>query len=428
MKNFFNIFKKELRELLTKQLLIGLVFMVIMFGIMGNFIGGIKEEEDKPIDLAVLDLNKSEYSEGILNKLTEQGKIKIETIKETNIEKAVNETKEKEMKVLLIIPENFEKDIKEMKGTNLEIYSIIKGFSMKGMISSGTLSSTIGLLNREISTDFIQEAFPEKDPNNIINPLFMKEFVVIKDKISPGSPSMVEGLVVSQLLIIPIILMMLILYAGGTIMTSMALEKENKTLETLLTLPVKRISIIIGKMAGAATVAFLMAAVFLMGFRYYISSITPSVPNSGEILENLGLNMTLPSYVLLGFSLFLAILIALTLCMILGMFAQDTKSVQIMNMPIILLVMIPYFILAFKDIESLSWPMKIFLHAIPFAHPIIASRALIFDNYFAVFGGIIYMIIFATAIMYLAVRLFNTDKVLTAKFSIKIFKRQKNLN
>ena len=59
MKNFFNIFKKELRELLTKQLLIGLVFMVLMFGIMGSFVNGIQEEEDKPINLAVLDLNRS---------------------------------------------------------------------------------------------------------------------------------------------------------------------------------------------------------------------------------------------------------------------------------------------------------------------------------------------------------------------------------
>jgi len=181
--------------------------------------------------------------------------------------------------------------------------------------------------------------------------------------------------------------MMMILYAGGTIMTSMALEKENKTLETLLTLPVKRISIVIGKMAGAATVALMMAGVFLLGFRYYMSSVVPKVPGGSDLLESLGLNMSPSSYILLGISLFLAILIALTLCMILGIFAQDTKSVQIMNMPIVLLVMIPLFILMFKDVESLSFAMKVFLYAIPFSHPIIASKALIFDNYFIVFMG-----------------------------------------
>jgi len=426
MKNFLNIFKKEIRELLTKQLLIGLVFMVVMFIVMGSFIGGIQEEakEPKPVNLAILDLNKSEYSKNILNKLTEQNKLKIELIEETDVQEAITKAKEKEMKVLLIIPENFEKEIKEMQGTNLKIYSIIDGFSLKEAISGGTINRTISILNREISLGFIQEAFPGKNPMNVINPLQMEEFVVIKGKISSGSPGMVEALVVSQFLIIPILLMMMILYAGGTIMTSMALEKENKTLETLLTLPVKRISIVIGKMAGAATVALMMAGVFLLGFRYYMSSVVPKVPGGSDLLESLGLNMSPSSYILLGISLFLAILIALTLCMILGIFAQDTKSVQIMNMPIVLLVMIPLFILMFKDVESLSFAMKVFLYAIPFSHPIIASKALIFDNYFIVFMGMTYMVVFAIALMVIAIKLFNTDKILTAKFSVKMFKRK----
>lgn len=427
MKNFLNIFKKELRELLTKQLIFGLVFMVIMFTIMGSFMGNLQEEtaEPKPINLAVLDLNKSDYSKDVLNKLTEQEKLKIELIEEINIEGAIIEAKEKEMKVLLIIPENFEKEVKEMQGTNLKIYSIIDGFSLKEAISGGTINRTISILNREISLGFIQKAFPEKNPENITNPLQMEEFVVIKGKVSSGSPSMVEGLIISQLLMMPVILMMMIIYAGGTIMTSMALEKENKTLETLLTLPVNRISILIGKMAGAATIAFMMAAVFLLGFRYYMSSAIPKVPGANDMLESLGLNMLPSSYIILGISLFLGILIALTLCMILGMFAQDTKSVQVMNMPIVLLVMIPFFILMFKDIESLSFLMKVFLYAIPFSHPIIASKALMFGNYSTVFIGMAYMVIFAIGLMIIAIKLFNTDKILTAKFSVKMFRRKK---
>jgi len=95
-----------------------------------------------------------------------------------------------------------------------------------------------------------------------------------------------------------------------------------------------------------------------------------------------------------------------------------------MNMPIVLLVMIPLFILMFKDVESLSFAMKVFLYAIPFSHPIIASKALIFDNYFIVFMGMAYMVVFAIALMVIAIKLFNTDKILTAKFSVKMFKRK----
>jgi len=419
MKNFYNILKKEIKELLTKQMILGLVFMIIMFGIMGNFMKGLREKDDELINLAVLDLDKSQYSEGILDKLSKQKTIEMAEITEIDIEKAIKQAKEKEAKVLLVVPENFEEDIKIKKRVDLKIYSIIKGLSIKGMISDATVNAIIGSINREISINFIQEAFPDKNPEDIINPLNIKEFVVIKDKMTSGDSTMIESLAVSQSIMIPIILMMLIIYAGGTIVTSMVSEKENKTLETLLTLPVKRISIVIGKMTGATIVALLMAGVFLGGFRYYMSSAIPDIPGSETILEDLGLTMTPLSYILLGISLFLAILIALSMSMILGIFAQSTKNAHIMNMPIVLLAMIPYFLLMFQDAEMLSLPMKIFLYAIPFAHPIIASKALIFHNYPIVLGGIAYMIIFAAVTMYVAVWLFNTDRVLTAKFSLK---------
>jgi ABC-2 type transport system permease protein len=425
MKNFYNIFQKEIKELMTKEMLIGLVFMVVMFGMMGSFIGQIEKEAKEPINLAVLDLDNSKDSKNVLNILSERENVKIKAvIKKDNINEAIDEAKEKEAAVLLVIADNFGKNIKEMKKTDLEVYSIIKGFGMSEAISSETLIAIINSINKEISNDFIQKAFPDKNPEEVTNILNVKEFIIVKDKMAQGNPAMIRALATSHSAMIPLILMILIMYAGMMIITSMGLEKENKTLETLLTLPLKRISIVAGKMAGAAVVALLMAVVFMLGFRYYMSSMTPNIPGSEAILENLGLVMAPLSYLLFGISLFLAILIALAVCMVLGMFAQDTKSAQTMNMPIVLLVMIPYFLLMFKDIEMFSLSMKIFLYAIPFSHPIIASKALIFQNYSLVFGGIIYMIVFAIATMYLAVRLFNTDKILTAKFSLKRLSRK----
>ena len=156
----------------------------------------------------------------------------------------------------------------------------------------------------------------------------------------------------------------------------MGMEKENKTLETLLTLPIKRIWIVLAKMLGAAIVALIMAVVIMAGLRYYIFSITPNIPDSGAILQTLGLSMSPLDYILLGISLFLAILIALALCLILGMLSQDVKSAQTMNFLIILLVMIPYFLLMFQDIETISMPI-ILLYAIPFTS-ICSSKVLIF--------------------------------------------------
>jgi len=431
MNNFFNIFKKEIKELLTKQMLLSLAFMVMLFGLMGSFINNAKEQAQdqllEPTRLAVLNLDNSAYSKEILTKLTKNN-IEIVEIKEENIEKAIEESQLKESMSLLVIPKGFEDGIKKFQGSEIEIYSIVKDLGLKESTSFASISSIISYLNQEINKDFIKSAFEEKELENILNPIKTKEFVVVKDKIAPGNPATLQSLSMANSTIIPILLMLSIMYAGTMIITSMGLEKENKTLETLLTLPVKRESIILGKMAGAIVVALLMAVVYIGGFNYYMSSFTPPIEEGANLMQTLGLVMTSFDYLLLGISLFLTILVALSICMILGMFSQDIKSAQGMQFPIILLVMIPYFLLTFQSLETMPMGLKIFLYLIPFSHPFIASKVLIFDNYSIVIAGIIYLIIFAALTMYLAIRLFNTDKVLTAKASFRKLKFRKTKN
>ena len=431
MNNFFNIFKKEIKELLTKQMLLSLAFMVMLFGLMGSFINNAKEQAQdqllEPTRLAVLNLDNSAYSKEILTKLTKNN-IEIVEIKEENIEKAIEESQLKESMSLLVIPKGFKDGIKKFQGSEIEIYSIVKDLGLKESTSFASISSIISYLNQEINKDFIKSAFEEKEPENILNPIKTKEFVVVKDKIAPGNPATLQSLSMANSTIIPILLMLSIMYAGTMIITSMGLEKENKTLETLLTLPVKRESIILGKMAGAIVVALLMAVVYIGGFNYYMSSFTPPIEGGTNLMQTLGLVMTSFDYLLLGISLFLTILVALSICMILGMFSQDIKSAQGMQFPIILLVMIPYFLLTFQSLETMPMGLKIFLYLIPFSHPFIASKVLIFNNYSIVIAGIIYLIIFAALTMYLAIRLFNTDKVLTAKASFGKLKFRKTKN
>ncbi len=418
MKNFLNIFKKEIKELLTKEMIFSLVFMVMLFGLMGSFINDAKEQTQEQLlettSLAVLNLDNSAYSKEVLNKL-EENKIEIVEIEEESVEDAVKKTQQEGLMFLLVLPENFEESIKGMHGTEVEMYSMVKGLDVKENTSFSHISAVVDLINQEISNTYIENAFSMQNSENIMNPIKTKEFVVVNDKVAPGNLATLKALSMANSMIIPILLMVSIMYAGTMIITSMGLEKENKTLETLLTLPVKRISIILGKMAGAAVVALLMAVVYIIGFNYYMSSFSASVVDGENIMQTLGLTMTSFDYILLGISLFLTILVALSVCMILGMFAQDVKSAQSMQFPIILLIMIPYFILMFQDLETMSIGLKIFLYLNPFSHPFIASKVLIFDNYSIVIAGIVYLAVFAAFMMYLSVKLFNTDKVLTAK-------------
>lgn len=417
MKHFYNITKKEVRELITRQLIFSMLFMIVFFGFMGKIIKGTKEEAKKEINISILDLDRTAYLQEVLNTISQQG-IKINRIKGGDVENAVKEAQKEEATVLLVIPQGFGEKIREMEKAELHIYSIMKGLSVTEMASSKRIKSIVNALNKSIATTLIQKAIPDKNPDNILSPIYTKDFVVIKEKTIPGNPYIIYSLWTSQSVMIPLILTMVIMYTGMMVMTSMGSEKESKTLETLLSLPVGRGHIIAGKMAGSAIVGFMMTIVYMAGFRYYMSSIMES-PEVSIHLEDFGLSMTPLGYLLLGISLFLAIIVALSICIVLGVFVQDAKSAQTMIFPIMLMAFFPFFLSMFKDIETLPLILRIIVYAIPFSHSMIASKSLVFHDYSTVLWGIGYMIIFTAITMWIAVRMFKTDKVLTAKFSIK---------
>ena len=190
----------------------------------------------------------------------------------------------------------------------------------------------------------------------------------------------------------------------------MALEKENKTLETLLTLPVKRVNIVLGKLAASALVGLLLAIIYMLGLGYYVQSFT-----FGVDINAVGLDLTLSTMdlVLMGLLLFVTLLSALSLCMFLGTLAKNYKSAQTLTFPVTILTLVPMFITMFKDFDTLPAALKGVLFAIPFSHPMMAPRALIFDDYLLVISGIIYVFIFALIMISISVWVFKTDRLLT---------------
>jgi ABC-2 type transport system permease protein len=212
----------------------------------------------------------------------------------------------------------------------------------------------------------------------------------------------------------PLIVMMVIIYAGSIVISSMGSEKENKTLETLLTMPVSRTSIVFGKLIGAALVGLLMAVIYMFGMSYYFGSLMGS---SSIDLAEYGLTLSIVDYVLVGMSLFASLVFALALCMILGIFTKNYKAAQTMTMPVTFLAMIPMFVTMFTDVDTLPMMVKVLVLAIPFSHPMIAMRSLMFDDYALVLGGIAYTTAVALLAMFVAVTLFKKDILLTGKVS-----------
>jgi ABC-2 type transport system permease protein len=79
------------------------------------------------------------------------------------------------------------------------------------------------------------------------------------------------------------------------------------------------------------------------------------------------------------------------------------------------MVMIPYFISLFADINTLSLPVKILVLAIPFSHPFLVSQNLYLGNYGMIAAGLAYMLVVFVVLVAFAARVFSTDKILTMK-------------
>jgi len=83
------------------------------------------------------------------------------------------------------------------------------------------------------------------------------------------------------------------------------------------------------------------------------------------------------------------------------------------------LLLIPALVLMYVDVNSLPFALQVFIYAIPFSHPIIASKAVTMGNYLTAGLGILYVTAFTLVILYIASRLFATEKILTAKLKFK---------
>ncbi|MDH7512034.1 MAG: ABC transporter permease [Clostridiales bacterium] len=429
MKKFLNLLAKEIKELITLQLFISLLFTIFLFYFIGQMAKSEMKRAMRTQKIAVLDMDASTLSQQLTDSLN-MARFQVEKLRGKSKEEAVEWTKASDINLLLVIPPGFGESLSTLELKEMETYSFLRSFSIVGSRTSVILGSVISALNNYISDDFLKKKIPDFSPEKLKKPVRSKDFVIIKGRMAEGSASSIAGFISNQSLFIPIILMMIIIYSSQMVISAIAMEKQNKTLETLLTVPISRTSIVTTKMLASAVVGLISAVIYMFGFSYYMSGFMGDVRQQvaseglGRVIQELGLAPTANSYLILGISLFLAILCALAMATILGVLAEDYRSAQSLIMPVIFLVMIPYFLSFFSDIKNLSLPVKLFVWAIPFSHPFLTTQNLLLENYTAVFGGIVYMLVFFIFLIAIAARIFSTDRVLTMKLR---FRRKKLL-
>ena len=210
---------------------------------------------------------------------------------------------------------------------------------------------------------------------------------------------------------LPVIIMMLLVLGGNVIVASIGLEKENKTLETLLTLPIPRGHFVVSKTVSAALLGIVMVAIYMVGFGFYMST----APIDHVDLSSYGLSISLPEYGLIAVSTLLALLAGLSMCLVLGSMARSYKDATALLYPIVALILFPTLLVLFRDYDSLSSPLKAVVFLIPFSHPMMAYNYLAFGEYRMVFVGILYLTVFSSAVHWYAFRMYRTERIVVGR-------------
>jgi ABC-2 type transport system permease protein len=411
------IIRKEVRELMTPQTMIPVVAISILFGAMGGFIGDIEEEvEARPV-VALVDQDGSHLSDVAAEVIRDRSDLVYNGTSEEEAMAAVDGTG---AVALIVITEGFESNIHNNNTGVFRVTWFMKGAGLLDSISPSVVESVLGHADAAVSDELVSSG-SELNATTVLFPTGRQDTTIFKGEVIEGvSPDTVASVAMSQSIMVPMLIMFLFIMAGQTIIASMSLEKENKTLETLLTMPVKRTSIVTGKIIGAAVVGFIMAGIFMVGFYFYSANITMGADD-----VDLDLSLSRAEYALVALSMFTALLAGLAIAMLLGTFAKDFKSGQTLIFPLVLMALIPMFVTMFKDFDTLPAGLQVFIFAIPFSHPMMAMRSLMFGDYAFVVAGIVYSIILAVVLILVLVRIFATDKLITGRISAGKGKRRR---
>jgi len=424
MKKFLILVKKEVKELLTLQTLAPLLAVVVVFMFLGKAVGKESAKNEGKQTIALVDLDRSGSS--ALAKQALESRFSLDIYSTDDAQQAVKQAQDKGDKVVVVIPQGFGHGLDQKQPQKLEVYTVMNNFSFLGAKSGQQAALAVQTVNEALSNQFVAAQTNSADPAFLKNPIVNDDYVRVGQKQAQTSPTAISSFISQQTTFIPIVLFMVIIFASQMITASMAAEKENKTLETLLSAPISRQSIIAAKLVGASLVALVTAGVYLIGMRYYINGMTAGLGGASaqttivsDAVKNaavqLGLVLSFIDYVMLGLSLFFGILAALSISIILSSFAEDTKSAQSMIAPLMMLILIPYFFTMFLDIGTLSPIMKWLIYAIPFTHPFLAAPNLMLGNRLDVLWGILYMAGFFAVFVFIASKIFASDKILTMR-------------
>jgi sodium transport system permease protein len=399
LRNIGTVYRKELTDSLRdrRTLISTLLVPLLLFPILSVGFGALaltlekkaKEEIPKVMLLGGAD------SPGALEALRASKKIEVVPATPDWKDKIIN----KEIRAAVAIPDGFEASLAQRNPQTVEIYKY------EGELKSSISADTVEKELKDYRDNVIEARLDANHvPSSILIPFRIKQ-----DNVAP--PEKVGGAAFGGIIGYMVILLCL---TGGMYpaMDLTAGEKERGTMETILSSPISRLDLVLGKFFLVLTATLVTAAlsvtsmgVSFWGARQFGSQEISKNPDAMFAQMNIGLPAVLSVFVM---ALPLAVLFSAGLITI-SLFAKSYKEAQSYVSPLMVLVLIPAVAAMLPGVELTAK-----LALIPILNVSLLCKELVTGTYHWNFIGLIFLstCVYAAAALFLAVKMFQREDVL----------------
>ncbi len=413
-----DLIRKEMRELLREpSILLGVILApLIVLPLLGVAISTAGQDiagQAEPSQILLIDLDQGPYSELFKKALTSSD---LNPIYEASDQEDVfHLMKKNNLRAALVLGRDFSQNLLQRKTAHVNLYASLPSLSTTELQRLSTLQSrlrsAVEKLGESLASEIgLQIAYYKA-------PVLVNETrILFRDSLV--SPEELGGLIQLYLTIsfsVPLLLFILLATSGTVAATSVGLEKEAKTLEILLTMPISRMTILLSKLLGSLIIAVLGATSMVIGLTIYLPSVIPST----EWASVAGITISPLSVAVLGIILLISILAGFSIGILSGVLAGDVRGGQqlasLIQMPLLLL---PFLMLFISDLNALPQHVTAALLLNPFTHMLLAVRAVILEEYYITSLHIGFLALFVLLMLLLAAWLFQGERLLTMRIRL----------
>ncbi|WP_461864420.1 ABC transporter permease subunit [Thermococcus sp.] len=366
------MFRKDLMDILRdRRLLTAVVLPLILIPLLFGIIGS--SNHSTSVSVRVIDNDNGEYSRTLVAFLQKNG-----------IE--VNESSP----VTLIIPAGFSKAIESSTSPEL--------------IIQVDLSNPLDF--KTVRSAEVVKGLVLRFGSGVLPSLKSKFKIEVGGSVLNVEPSRYISSLLRGPLAVPLVLFVVAIYASQAVAASVAMEKESRTLETLLTLPISRRSIILGKIFSSIAFSVLVLASLAVSFGVF-TRLSPYSRNSGSLFVSLA--------PLLFFSVgtFLLFILMLLTSLLVSLFTLDVRSALSIAGLVEVVYLIPVIVL-FSG-AGLSGPWGILVKTDPGYTPVQAFLSAVAGDYFMALGALVYLVLWNAMVLKLAVWVFDSGVLMTKR-------------